>query len=553
MKKTPTPTFRAPMGRKGQSELLPFSRARARKIRGVLRATPYRVQGNRPRNRITVTPRQFGRYQVLQKLGQGTMSAVFLARDPFLSRLVAVKVMHPDLLLHRPLLERFFMEAKAVSRLHSPHIVGVHDLGLEGRTPYQVMEFIDGQTLQKIMDQLQGKPMDPIVACALIVQVLDGLAVASEAGIVHRDLKPANIMLTQAGYLKVTDFGICHLKDHNMTATGEILGPPRFMSPEQVRGLKPITFQSDLFSIGAVFYYLLSGKAPFTEENKAALFRQIVEEPHPPLSVLRPGLDRNLVRWVDALLDKDPAKRGAGAAALALQIKTYLLKKKVAAPVDRIGRYVRDLSAAGFQTTSALSPEQVREWMGSLNLKSRPSRTVRRKRMAVVLIVLLVIGALGSLTTSHIFLSPIPTRERIPSYPLKSEVVEAPQAVSFPLPRKPPLRQETEAPLQDPVDQNEQATQALVPSETTWQEPKPTSPEGGSSLLTIESVPPFAEIFLNGRTLGRTPMEGKQIPSGHYRLAVKSQIGRSVDTSVWIKPGSQSFRFVFFQNPESAP
>jgi serine/threonine-protein kinase len=230
--------------------------------------------------------------------------------------LVAVKVLHPDLMLHKPVLTRFFKEAKAVSRQASPNIVGVFDVGVQGRMPYLVMEFIDGQTLQKLMYQLQGDPMDPIVACALLVQILDGLSVASGAGIVHRDLKPDNLMLTQAGYVKLTDFGICHVKDYAMTATGEILGSPRFMSPEQVQGVKPITPQSDMFSVGAVFYYLLSGRPPFTEENKAALFRQIVEEPHPPLSDVRPGLDRTLIRWVDTLLDKDPARRGEGPAEL---------------------------------------------------------------------------------------------------------------------------------------------------------------------------------------------------------------------------------------------
>jgi eukaryotic-like serine/threonine-protein kinase len=538
MKKNPTSSFRPPVGRKGPSELLPFSRARARNVRGVQRATSYRVQNHRPRNHNDVTPRQFGRYQVLQKLGQGTMSAVFLARDPFLSRLVAVKVMHPDLLLHKPLLDRFFAEAKAVSRLRSPHIVGVHDLGLEGRTPYLVMEFIDGQTLQKIMDQLQGEPMDPIVACALIVQVLDGLTVASEAGIVHRDLKPANLMVTQAGYLKLTDFGICHLKDHAMTATGQVLGPPRFMSPEQVRGLKPITFQSDLFSIGAVFYYLLSGKAPFAEENKAALFGQIVEEPHPPLSDFRPGLDRTLVRWVDTLLEKDPSRRGVGPTALALQIKKYLLKKKVADPVERIGRYVRDLSAAGFQTTSALSPEKVREWMGSLNLGNRPSRTARPKAAILIAGILLLGAALGGFYAFRTIFPLSRTVEEAPAIPLmKAEIqVSRPNVIS---PENNPIGA-IEVPPSHERGKPPRASLGMPPEEMSAMPQKKDAP----ALLTIISIPPFAEVFVDGRSLGRTPLEGQVLSSGLHNLSIHSRFAPIKDTAVQLSEGPQTVRIV---------
>jgi eukaryotic-like serine/threonine-protein kinase len=318
-----------------------------------------------------MTRSQFGRYQVLHKLGQGAMSAVFLARDPVLSRLVAVKVIHQDLAHHGIVLDRFFKEAKVVSRLHSPHVVNMY--------------------------QLQGEPMNPIVACAMMVQILEGLAAASEWGIVHRDLKPENLMLSQKGYLKLADFGICHLKDHAVTTTGEILGSPRFMSPEQVRGLKPITVQSDLFSLGAVFFYLLSGTPPFMEENKPDLFLQIVSDPHPSLSNLRPGIDRTLVRLVDTLLDKDPTRRGEGPAAIALLLKKYLLKKKVADPVERIGQYVRELNEAGFKTTSDLSPEQVRQWMGSLNLDTRPIRKAWRRTALMALGTILLAGALGGL------------------------------------------------------------------------------------------------------------------------------------------------------------
>ena len=537
MKKTPTSSIRPPVGRRGQAELLPFSRARARNVRGVLRATPNRVQDHSPKNRNAVTPRQFGRYQVLHPLGQGTMSAVFLAKDPYLSRLVAVKVLHPDLMLYNAVLERFFKEAKTVSRLPSPHIVGVYDLGMEGRTPYLVMEYIDGQTLQKVMDHLQGKPLDPIVACALLVQVLDGLSVASEAGIVHRDLKPENLMLTQKGYVKLTDFGICHVKDHAMTATGEVFGPPRFMSPEQVLGLKPITPQSDLFTVGVVFYYLLSGKAPFAEENKAALFRQIVEEPHPPLSEVRPGLDRTLIRWVDTLLEKDPSRRGEGPAALSLQLKKYLLKKKVAAPVDRIGRYVRELNAAGFKTTSALPAEQVREWMGSLNLKTRPGRTTKRKVAILIAGILLVGAALGGFSALRTIFPPKMPVE-IPAIPIKKSEVQVSRSnvISSTSTTIGAIE------VQHPHEKEKPAHISLSPpSEELSMTP---SNKDAPAILTIISIPPFADISVDGHPLGRTPLESTPLSPGLHHFSFRSRFAPVKDTAVHLIAGPQTVRIV---------
>ncbi len=495
---------------------------------------------------------QFGRYQVLLKLGQGAMSAVFLARDPFLSRLVAVKVLHPDLLFQKAVLDRFFKEAKTVSRIHSPNVVNIFDFGMEGRTPYLVMEFIDGQTLQKVMDQLQGEPMDPVVACAMIAQVVEGLGAASEWGIVHRDLKPENLMLTQKGHLKVTDFGICHLKDHTMTVTGQVLGSPRFMSPEQVKGVNPLSVQSDMFSVGAVFYYMLAGVPPFMAETIPDLYRQIVDEPHTPLSVIKPGLDRGLARLVDTLLEKDPAKRGQGPTAALLHLKKYLLKKKVIAPVDRIGEYVLDLAAAGFRTTSNIDPEQVRQWMGSLDLGKRPVRFSRRRKVVAAGISILVLG-LGAGLISLLVLHDRNGLSISPPQPIELEVItgqEKPRSIQSP--------EEVHQPRQAVVLEEAKPLPATYSSADTISEletSKPDTPDSkrtrGPAFLTIESVPPFAEVFLDGYLFGRTPMEDKSCPPGKYRLTLKSKFGMGVDTLIQVNPGNQALRFVLMDNPES--
>jgi serine/threonine protein kinase len=498
----------------------------------------------------SLMPSQFGRYQVIRKLGQGAMSSVFLARDPFLSRLVAVKVLHPDLLFQEPVLARFFKEAKAVSRIHSPNVVSIFDFGMEGRVPYLVLEFIDGQTLQKIMDHLQGEPMDPIVACALIAQVLEGLGAASERGIVHRDLKPENLMLTRKGQLKITDFGICHLKDHTMTVTGQMLGSPRFMSPEQVDGIKPLSIQSDLFSLGGVFYYLLAGVPPFAGDSLPDLYRQILFEPHRPLSEVRPGLDRSLTRLVDALLEKDPARRGRGPSAVSLHLKEFLLKWNGVSQTDRIGEYLRELNAAGFQTPSHFNPDSVQKWISGLELGTLPIPISWRWKKVEVAISILVLGLAAGL----IYLLPRYWEKSLPVFePLASE----PKEVFFEA-QPGPLTRGRQQPMPVSIGARVKVAPESIPSGDAFpgiESPKPDTPNSsvseGEALLTIQSVPPFAEVSLDGSPLGRTPMENKPIPAGTYRLTLRPKFGDGVDTLVQIYPGIQSLKFVLMENPVS--
>lgn len=496
-------------------------------------------------------PSQFGRYQVLHKLGQGAMSAVYLARDPVLSRIAAVKVLHPDLLYNPTVLNRFFKEAKAVSKIQSPHVVSVHDFGMEGQVPYIIMEFVDGQTLQRIIKQLAREPMDPTVAACLMVQMAEGLAETSKWGIVHRDLKPDNLLLNRNGVLKISDFGICHLKDHTLTQTGQLLGSPGFMSPEQVNGNKHPTVQSDLFSLGAVFYYLLSGRPPYLAESVTDLYRKIAEEPHIPLSEVRSGLDRNLIRLVDTLLQKDPAKRGQGPSEVCHHLQKYLHKKKVLSPVNRIADYVRKLNAAGVQTTSNLSPEQIRMWMGSLDLEKLPVRFSIRRKMVAATISILVLGLGASIVYRlsqrkmkgvSISLSPVtePKEIQFPTLPEPAQSVEKAEPQNV-IPNRSEIEQVPEIP---------QPANTFSEIETSKPEIPDSLESTGQALLTIQSVPPFAEVFLDGNLLGRTPMEHKSYPTGKYRLTLKPKLGVGVDTLIQIKPGIQSFKFVLMKNPE---
>lgn len=324
------------------------------------------------------------------------MASVYLAEDPILARLVAVKILHPRLIALKKIQERFFHEARTAARIHNSHVVGIYDIGQHGKSPYMVMEFVDGQTLQGILDQQQPGLLDAKVAAALIYQAAEGLAAAAECGIVHRDLKPANMLINAHGYLKIADFGLAHLKNQTTTRTGMVFGSHLFMSPEQTKGAKPITPQSDLFSLGCIFYYLLSGRFPFYAENIPDLRHQIVSMPHPPLHEMRKDLDPGLYRLIDTLLEKDPQRRGHGPQGLKRNLRKFLLVQYVIDPMEEIETFLKNLSRKGIYTASEIDRSALAAIISGLesNRKSvPPKRSIHTALvLASAVVLLLAVG-----------------------------------------------------------------------------------------------------------------------------------------------------------------
>ena len=298
---------------------------------------------------------KFGRYNALTKLGQGAMATVYLAEDPALNRMVAIKVIHSHLSSNSSLLDRFTVEAKTAAGLRNPNIVEIFDYGVEDDLQYLVMEYIDGPNLQFVLNLLGGQPMDPEVVAAVIFQAAEGLHTADRFNVVHRDIKPENIMFMSDGKLKIADFGIAHISEQNLTQTGSILGSPNFMSPEQIDGKKP-THQTDMFSLGAVFYYCLSGRKPFTGPNIPTIMRNICDLPHASLATIIPDVDPVLENLVETLLQKKPEDRGNGARWLSLQLRSYLNQKGVLDPSEATKSYLDKVGKMGNQTVIDLTP-----------------------------------------------------------------------------------------------------------------------------------------------------------------------------------------------------
>jgi len=265
-----------------------------------------------------VLENRIGRYEVLGELGRGAMGIVYKARDPQLDRVVAIKTIRLDAGQapehQEDLRRRFYREAMAAARLNHPHIVGVYDVIENEGVPCIVMEYVEGQTLGRLLEA--EAPLQPARAIDLVVQVCQALDYAHGRGIVHRDIKPANILVAGRRDVKVGDFGIARIADSKMTQTGTMLGSPSYMSPEQVLG-REVDGRSDLFSLGVVLYETLTGADPFSASSPSTVLYKIVHEEPDPL----PERNRAVTPALDAVirraLAKDPARRYPTAQALA--------------------------------------------------------------------------------------------------------------------------------------------------------------------------------------------------------------------------------------------
>ena len=253
-----------------------------------------------------------GRYEIIKELGKGAMGTVYLGRDPKINRDVAIKTMalsqefEADEL--QEVKERFFREAETAGRLNHPNIVTIYDAGEEHDLAYIAMELLSGTDLSPFTKP--GKLMPPVAALKICGKVAEALHYAHAHGVVHRDIKPANIMLLKDKTVKVTDFGIARVTASSKTKTGVVLGTPSYMSPEQLSG-KHVDGRSDLFSLGAMLYELLTGVRPFRGDSMATLMFQIANEPHPDIREHRPELPEEVARLIDRMLAKKAEDRVA--------------------------------------------------------------------------------------------------------------------------------------------------------------------------------------------------------------------------------------------------
>jgi class 3 adenylate cyclase/predicted Ser/Thr protein kinase len=267
---------------------------------------------------------RFGRYVIRKQLGRGGMGTVYLAHDPRIDRLVALKVPHPEVAADPQTLERFYREARAAGRLRHPHICPVYDVDQVDGRPFLTMAYVEGRPLSELVASYPDRPAE---AAALVRTLALALAEAHAEGVVHRDLKPSNVMIASRGEPVIMDFGLARrveAHDAALSTEGMVLGTPAYMAPEQARGdLDLVGPLSDVYSLGVVLYELLTGQVPFRGKATAVLAQVLRDEPPPPSSH-RPGLDPRLEAVCLRAMARDPSQRPGGMLTLADLLRDYL-------------------------------------------------------------------------------------------------------------------------------------------------------------------------------------------------------------------------------------
>ncbi|MGB7326469.1 MAG: serine/threonine-protein kinase, partial [Rubripirellula sp.] len=266
---------------------------------------------------------QLGRYAIEREIGSGGMGVVLKGFDAELNRTVAIKVLAPHLARSSAARQRFIREGRAAAAVIHENIVAIHEVDTTGRLPNLVMHFVDGVSLQRHVDTIG--PLPVCDALRIAAQTAAGLAAAHRQGIVHRDVKPANILIGGGGQrVWITDFGLARaVDDASLTRTGFIAGTPHYMSPEQAVGgtVGPV---SDLFSLGAVIYFMLAARPPWRAERSLAVLHRIVQQPHRPLWQVNADVPREVSDLVDRLLSKTPDGRGESADKVQVELEQVL-------------------------------------------------------------------------------------------------------------------------------------------------------------------------------------------------------------------------------------
>jgi len=278
------------------------------------------------------------RYEIVEILGEGGMAFVYKARDKQLQRDVAIKTLKPNYVNQEKFVDRFRREAQTAANLNHPNIVQIFDWGIEDE-PYFVMEYIEGNTLTSIISGNRTVGLNDILYIGS--QVANGLKEAHKHGLVHRDIKPGNIMITPDGKVKVTDFGIVSLQNEesDITKTGAVLGTASYISPEQAQG-KPVSFESDLYSLGTVLYELIAGKPPFTGDSPIATATKHLTDKPEKLSNYRKDIPKALENAILKLLEKRPSDRFKSAE----DLRALLLQQRKQIQINQTQENLVDLT-----------------------------------------------------------------------------------------------------------------------------------------------------------------------------------------------------------------
>ena len=453
------------------------------------------------------TPVAIGKYQIVDLVGEGAMGCVYRAHDPVLNRSVAIKVMSDAIARDAELRDRFMREAQSAGSLQHPNVVTIYDFGEFDGHLFIAMEYVEGVDLETLIEQKLPLSMDQRLG--IVIDVLVGLSYAHRHGIVHRDIKPANIRIDDEGRARIMDFGVAHLDSAKMTATGVMVGTPNYMAPEQVTGQK-ITAATDIFSMGAVLYELMSGKKAFGAESLHNVLFKVVSEDPPPLAIVAPDAPPGLDSIVRRSLAKETADRYSSAQEMANDL-TRIRSQLVGAGSESLS-----LSA----TIASQVRHSPRRPSTATAAVSR-SRTVRNRVIGTAIAgAIAIAGGTWWYAAHHGATTAV---ESVTAPP--ATVADSPSVAVTPPPTAPapaPGRQAARSPASTPE------TRTAPPAETRTtppRQPSPTAASASTDESAIVSIVRGSALDARARAVGAGASES-QLASGDSLLA---SAGRLVD------------------------
>ncbi len=443
--------------------------------------------------------RKLEKYEVLDEIGHGGMATVYRARDSSLDRFVALKVLHPHLQRTSEARARFTREAKSVAKLRHPHILEIYDYSGEASDEtYIAAELLTGPTLKDFV--LKQRELPAEIAACIALQLADALGAAHAKGIIHRDVKPENALIHEDRCVKLTDFGIAYMVDaHTFTVTGQILGSPGHMAPEQVEG-GTSDARSDVFSLGTVLYFCATGRLPFIGRNPHHLLKLLLEGEYPDPLRLRPSVGAELAQIMNKALSRAPAERYQSADEMADRLRGFLSEMEIDDPDETLARYLAEPN----EVTTELEENAVRRLL-VLGAAAARAGQVSKAQAALSRVLALddgneralkLLGSLGrrrasliiALVASGLLLSLAGLAylgwRRSDGVPAATEIATAaeqdssgmPSESAEPIDSPPPILSQDEPAAADEKVSEDEAKEDVTPNGRRWVVFKPTPP-----------------------------------------------------------------------------
>ena len=450
-----------------------------------------------------MSPETIGRYSVIRELGRGAMGVVFEASDPNLGRTVALKTIHANAIGANPeeAAQRFKNEARAAGSLSHPNIVTIFDAGEQDGLLYIAMELLAGDTLDTLLSKQRTVPLQR--AIEVTRQICSALDYANAKGIVHRDIKPANIIFLPNGTVKITDFGLARTAEA-ITMTGQVMGTPHYMSPEQVRG-RPVDGRSDLFSVGVMLYEMVTGERPFDGQSITTIMYKIVHETPTSPRALDSSIPAGLSAVIERSMAKSPEDRFQTGAEL----------------VEALENYHRFESSSSAPSTINVPPETVVASHASLPAATtRPAKTKLNRKPAI---------AFGLLVIAAILLSGVFRRGSKPT-----TTDNNPAQVQAPAP--PP------APTTPAAGESTQSQSARPSQPAAVVETHPATSGASTATMSVNSNPPTAAILLDHKPTGLHTPAQLQLSRGEHTVSLQMDGFKPETANVTVK-GGESLEF----------